>query len=133
VDYLIPEEVLAHRGDTKWLEVHGEEAMERFVAAHSHSPDPDLRGLFAREMFSDPKTGFINARAPKWWKRKLAQWQQELRRSVSAIIPELKDAWKNHPWDDLEPLDPPTRDDLDPSGSAPVVTVETRGGGASGK
>ncbi|MDY0062729.1 MAG: hypothetical protein RBU45_23165 [Myxococcota bacterium] len=103
--------------------------MERFVADHPQHERAMAQSIFAREMFSDPKTGFINARAPKWWKRKLAQWQKELRRSVSAIIPELKDAWKNHPWDDLEPLDPPTRDDLDPSGPAPVVTVETRGGG----
>jgi hypothetical protein len=126
VDYFIPEEVLAHRGDTKWLEVHGEEAMERFVTEHQHSLSPNLRSLFAREMFSDPKTGGIYARAPKWWKRRLEQWQKELRRSLSAIMPELKDAWKSHPWDNLDPS-PPTRDDLDPSGPAPVVTVEARG------
>lgn len=122
----IPNDIYEHIADMKWLELHGEEAMDRYVGLHEKSYQGLARSRFVREMFHDPDSGMLMAHVPKWWKKRAEQNLKKLRAKLAAIIPELKDAWKSHPWDNLDPS-PPTRDDIDPSGPAPVVTVETCG------
>jgi len=129
----IPDDIREHSADRRWLERQGEEAMDRYIGMHEKSSQELAGNRFVKVMFWDPDSGMMMAHVPKWWKKRNEQYWKQFQEELAAFHPGFKDAWKNHPWDDLEPLDPPTRDDLDPSGPAPVVTVETRGGGASGK
>lgn len=110
----IPDEIYQHRYDKEWLEKHGRQALEDYVAMHEPDERTHAYSGFVRDMG-------LNACWPDWYKKLDEESEAEFEREMSALYPEV-----NWPWNSKEgesgrgkPGKPASQD--------PLTAVTTRG------
>jgi hypothetical protein len=82
----IPDEVLAHRADIRWLEEHGQAALAEFIKTYTVGDEIEATDKFARRMFQDPETGMLMAWVPNWYRKWRDEQFEKFRRAATEEV-----------------------------------------------